>query len=54
MFGFKLKLNQNTNNKKLINIKLYRGLRKLQGFPVRGQQRTRSNVETAKKLKYNF
>lgn len=36
-------------NKKLINIKLYRGIRKINGFPVRGQ-RTRSNAKTAKKL----
>ena len=35
--------------KNLINIKSYKGLRKLQGFPVRGQ-RTRSNAKTAKKI----
>lgn len=35
--------------KKLINIKSYKGLRKLKGFPVRGQ-RTRSNAKTAKKI----
>jgi small subunit ribosomal protein S13 len=35
--------------KKLINIKSYKGLRKLQGFPVRGQ-RTRSNAITARKI----
>lgn len=36
---------------KLINIKSYKGLRKLKGFPVRGQ-RTRSNAKTSKKFKY--
>ncbi|MFO0534298.1 MAG: 30S ribosomal protein S13 [Planctomyces sp.] len=35
--------------KDLINIKSYKGLRKLKGFPVRGQ-RTRSNAKTAKKI----
>jgi small subunit ribosomal protein S13 len=39
----------NLEQKKLVNIKAYRGLRKLKGFPVRGQ-RTRSNARTAKKL----
>jgi small subunit ribosomal protein S13 len=42
----RLLLNQ---HKKLINIKSYKGLRKLKGFPVRGQ-RTRSNAKTAKKI----
>lgn len=36
--------------KKLVDIKHYRGLRQLKGFPVRGQ-RTRSNAKTAKKRK---
>lgn len=40
---------KNFNKKKLIEIKLYRGIRKIKGFPVRGQ-RTRSNGKTAKKL----
>nr|WDD39286.1 ribosomal protein S13 [Gomphonema parvulum] len=36
--------------KKLISIKSYRGLRKYQGLPVRGQ-RTHTNAKTAKKRK---
>ena len=44
-----LKRALNLDQKKLIQIKSYRGLRKLKGFPVRGQ-RTRSNARTAKKL----
>mgnify|MGYP006336149049 CR=1 FL=1 len=35
---------------RLIKIKSYRGLRKLQGLPVRGQ-RTHTNAKTAKKQK---
>ncbi len=35
---------------KLVSIKTYRGLRRLQGFPVRGQ-RTRSNSKTSRKIK---
>lgn len=34
--------------KKLINIKSYRGLRKNQGLPIRGQ-RTHTNAKTARK-----
>lgn len=34
--------------KKLVAIKSYRGLRKINGFPVRGQ-RTHTNAKTAKK-----
>ena len=34
---------------KLVKIKSYKGLRKLKGFPVRGQ-RTRSNAKTSKKI----
>lgn len=49
-FTSKLKKFNNKNNQKLINIKSYRGLRKLNGYPARGQ-RTRSNAKTAKKLK---
>lgn len=37
------------NNNKHINLKSYKGLRKLNGYPVRGQ-RTRSNAKTAKNL----
>jgi small subunit ribosomal protein S13 len=50
-----LKLFLINKQKKLVNIKSYRGLRKLKGFPVRGQ-RTRSNAKTAKKIniKLNF
>nr|QYC61810.1 ribosomal protein S13 [Paralia sulcata] len=40
---------KNTNKKKLVEIKLYRGIRRIKGFPVRGQ-RTRSNAKTAKKI----
>lgn len=36
--------------KKLISIKTYKGLRRSQGLPVRGQ-RTRTNSRTAKKIK---
>lgn len=36
------------NLKKLVQIKSYKGLRKIKGFPVRGQ-RTHTNSKTAKK-----
>jgi small subunit ribosomal protein S13 len=36
--------------KKLINIKSYRGLRRVRGLPVRGQ-RTHTNAKSAKKNK---
>lgn len=36
---------------KLLSIKLYRGLRKNQGFPTRGQ-RTRTNAKTVRKKLY--
>jgi len=36
--------------KKLIEIKSYRGLRRINGFPVRGQ-RTHTNAKTAKRNK---
>jgi small subunit ribosomal protein S13 len=48
-----LKKKKSLEKKKLIEIKLYRGLRKLKGYPVRGQ-RTRSNARTAKKIKNIF
>jgi small subunit ribosomal protein S13 len=50
-----LKLFLNNKQKKIVNIKSYKGLRKLKGFPVRGQ-RTKSNAKTAKKIniKLNF
>ena len=38
------------NNTKLINIKSYRGLRKLQGLPVRGQ-RTHTNAKSSRRQK---
>ena len=41
----KLKL---LNSKKLVDIKSYRGLRRVKGFPVRGQ-RTHTNAKTARK-----
>ena len=36
--------------KKLVDIKSYRGLRKIRGLPVRGQ-RTHTNAKTAKQYK---
>jgi small subunit ribosomal protein S13 len=36
--------------KKLISIKSYKGLRRYQGLPVRGQ-RTHTNAKTAKKIR---
>jgi len=35
---------------KLLSIKSYRGLRRKQGFPVRGQ-RTHTNAKTAKRIR---
>ena len=37
--------------KHLIDVKSYRGLRRLKGLPVRGQ-RTHTNAKTAKRRKY--
>lgn len=45
-----LKKSRLLTNKKLVNIKSYRGLRKLQGLPVRGQ-RTHSNAKSSRKHK---
>lgn len=45
-----LKKSQLLNRKKLINIKSYRGLRRNQGLPVRGQ-RTHTNSQTARKIR---
>nr|QYC61881.1 ribosomal protein S13 [Stephanopyxis turris] len=45
-----LKRTLNNAKKILIEIKSYKGLRRLKGFPIRGQ-RTRSNARTSKKLK---
>lgn len=39
-------------NKKLVDIKSYKGLRKLQGLPVRGQ-RTHTNAKSSRKQKKN-
>lgn len=53
----KLKINDDLKQFKilsiqnLISIKAYRGLRKIKGFPVRGQ-RTKTNAKTSKKFKY--
>jgi len=46
-----LKTSQTLNLKRLISIKAYKGLRRLQGFPVRGQ-RTHTNAKSAKKRKF--
>jgi small subunit ribosomal protein S13 len=45
-----LRKSQTLNIQRLISIKSYRGLRILQGLPVRGQ-RTHSNAKSAKKHK---
>ena len=37
-------------NKKLVDIKSYKGLRKLQGLPIRGQ-RTHTNAKSSRKHK---
>lgn len=36
---------------KLVSIKLYRGLRKNRGLPIRGQ-RTHTNAKTVRKIRY--
>nr|YP_009485509.1 ribosomal protein S13 [Melosira undulata]AVR57573.1 ribosomal protein S13 [Melosira undulata] len=48
-----LKLLLVKNHSKYINLKCYKGLRKVYGYPVRGQ-RTRSNAKTAKKVLKNL
>jgi len=45
-----LKKNLILKKQKLVEIKSYRGLRNLQGLPIRGQ-RTHTNKKTSKKLK---
>ena len=45
-----LKKNLSLNYAKQVSIKSYRGLRKLEGLPVRGQ-RTHSNAKTSRKKK---
>ena len=44
-----LKKYKSLSLKKLVSIKSYRGLRKIRGFPVRGQ-RTHTNAKSAKKM----
>ena len=46
--GSELKKLNILNIKKLISIKSYRGLRKIQGLPIRGQ-RTHTNARTSRK-----
>lgn len=48
--GSDLKKNKLLISKNLISIKTYRGLRRYQGLPVRGQ-RTHTNGKTAKRKK---
>lgn len=45
-----LKKSRSLINKKLLDIKSYKGLRKLQGLPVRGQ-RTHTNAKSSRKHK---
>ena len=45
-----LKKSRSNELKKLIEIKSYRGLRRLRGLPVRGQ-RTHTNAKSSKKIK---
>lgn len=46
-----LKKLKKNNNKNLLEMRCYRGLRNWKGLPVRGQ-RTHTNSRTKKKLKY--
>jgi small subunit ribosomal protein S13 len=48
--GGDLKKSKLLNKKKLVNMKSYRGLRRNQGLPVRGQ-RTHTNYQTARKIR---
>ena len=48
-----LKQKENLQILKLINIKCYRGLRRLRGLPVRGQ-RTHTNSKTSRKLNKKY
>jgi len=45
-----LKKSKLLNRKKLINMKSYKGLRRNQGLPVRGQ-RTHTNSQTSRKIR---
>ena len=54
LLNSELKKKKEFLTQKTVEIKLYRGLRKLKGYPVRGQ-RTRSNAKTSRRCKfYNF
>lgn len=48
VLGYSLKQQLTIINKQQVILKTYKGLRKLKGYPVRGQ-RTRSNAKTSKK-----
>lgn len=48
LLGNNLKKFKSINNQKLVNIRSFRGLRKKQGLPIRGQ-RTHSNAKTSRK-----
>lgn len=48
--GSELKHFSITNNKKLTNIKSFKGLRRIRGLPIRGQ-RTHTNAKSARKHK---
>lgn len=48
--GTKLKNKKTFLFKRLVDLKTYKGLRKLNGLPVRGQ-RTRTNGKTARRFK---
>lgn len=48
-----LKKSRIVNLKKLVSIKSYRGLKRIQGLPIRGQ-RTHTNAKTAKKRRLKF
>jgi len=51
VLGLELSRTEELNFKKLLLIKSYRGLRRSQGLPVRGQ-RTHSNAKTARRKRY--
>lgn len=50
LFGSNLRKIKQLNFKKLLFIKSYKGLRRNQGLPVRGQ-RTHTNAKTSRKIK---
>lgn len=51
MLGQELKKYRAKQFDRLVKIKSYKGIRKLKGYPVRGQ-RTHSNSNTSKKKRY--